>query len=216
MSKQIKQTRYAMRSAEVRATDGAAAVIVGTPVVFNEESEDLGGFREIIVPGAFGAVADQSTPIYQAHRSELVLGRVGNTATAEERNDGIHITVTPPASAAWVVDSIRRGDAPGMSFGFRTDYWDPAMVNIQFDRERDVMIAKVMQGEIMEYSAGVAIPAYPQTDSEVRDRMVAMRSSALSDPDGVNDNPEVRRNLVHLALRARELSLVQIKMQLNT
>lgn len=152
---------------EIREADGQPARIVGRAVPFGELSVDLGGWREIIVAGAFDIAGDIRS-LWQ-HNAAQVLGRTTAgtmTLTADER--GIYPDIMVP-DTQWARDalvSLRRGDVSGFSFGFyvREDNW---MVT---GRE---IVRQVLRGELLEVSP-VTFPAYPTTSAQARDQAAAL------------------------------------------
>lgn len=152
--------------AEIRAvSDGdEARKIAGTAAVFNELSLDLGGFRERILPGAFAKTLEEGSTkkAYWNHNSDRVLGSTkSGTLMLEERDNGLYFEITPPEWASEHMESIERGDVDQMSFGFRTvkDRW--------FKDEDGRVIRDLVEVQLFEVSP-VAMPAYPQTDAQVR------------------------------------------------
>lgn len=104
-------------------------VIRGYGAVFNSLSQNLGGFREKIAPGAFARSIKGNPDIVSLfnHESSMLLGRTGaGTLTVREDKNGLFIEVNPPEHRMDVVNSIKRGDVPGMSFQFTTlkDSWE--------------------------------------------------------------------------------------------
>jgi len=98
--------------------------IVGYAAVYNSLSEDLGGFREIIRPGAFADA--MSGDVMARYNHERLIGRtVSGTLRLSEDSKGLRYEVDPPKTAADVVESIERGDVRGSSFAFHTieDEW---------------------------------------------------------------------------------------------
>lgn len=99
------------------------ARLEGYAVVFGSMSEDLGGFREIIEPGAFGeALGDR--PDVRAlfnHDPSYVLGRTTNgTLALMQDAHGLRMAVTLPGTsyAGDVYALVERGDVNQMSFAF--------------------------------------------------------------------------------------------------
>lgn len=178
---------------EIRETDGISR-IVGRAVPFGELSVDLGGWREIIVAGAFDIDGDIRS-LWQ-HDSSRVLGRTTAGTmrlTADER--GIYPDITPP-NTTWAQDalvSLKRGDVSGFSFGFyvEEDNWVVAGKEI---------VRQVLRGQLLEVSP-VTFPAYPTTSAQVRNQAQALRAQFLAS----NDQPEaVRRVRDQLRIRVRE------------
>ena len=106
--------------------------LVGYAAVFNSESRDLGGFIEVIRPGAFTRSLTESSDDILAlysHDVGAVLGRVGaGTLKLAEDERGLSYSIDLPATreAQDLKVLVERGDVSGASFGFRVveEEWD--------------------------------------------------------------------------------------------
>lgn len=165
---EIERRTIAIKELRVAQKDDAP-VIEGYAAVFNQLSEDLGGFREQIKPGAFAdtIAADDIRALWN-HDSNYVLGRnVAGTLELEEDSHGLKIRVTPP-DTQWARDlvvSIKRGDVDQMSFGFRT-------VSDSWHKQDDYMVRDLEKVKLYDVSP-VTYPAYPQTVVSARDILQA-------------------------------------------
>ena len=146
--------------------DGKIAKIIGYAAVFDSFSEDFGGWREKIEPGAFAkSIKTDDIRALIDHNSSLVLGRnrAGTLHLAEDKH-GLLVEITPPETNAGrdIIVSIERGDVTGMSFRFETgeDAWN-------VENGQDVRTLKRVK--LFDISA-VTFPAYPETDVAVRSR----------------------------------------------
>ena len=72
--------------AELRADGGRT--VSGYAALYNSESEDLGGFREVIAPGAFRSVLQKSPDVILNfnHDANYILGRT-SAGTLQLRED---------------------------------------------------------------------------------------------------------------------------------
>jgi HK97 family phage prohead protease len=109
--------------------------LAGYAAVFNSPSQDLGGFTEIVKPGAFTrTLASGADPLALVqHMPQLVLGRrsAGTLRLQEDaRGLAFEIDMPPTQAAADLLVSVQRGDVRGASFAFSTpaggDKWDVA------------------------------------------------------------------------------------------
>jgi len=192
---------------ELRAVtdDKGLRKIIGYAAVFNALSEDLGGFREKIDPGAFAKtiVADDIRAL-KNHNSDYVLGRnTKKTLILAEDQRGLKIEIIPP-DAQWARDlmvSIDRGDIDQMSFGFRT-------IAHRWEGEGADEIRTLMEVKLFDVSP-VTFPAYPDTEVSLRYTEAALRSheewkSAAVPPggNGGTDDPAII-----IGLRRKKLEL---------
>ncbi len=143
---------------------GGLPVIVGRAAVFDALSEDLGGFRERVAPGAFAAtIAEDDIRALINHSPDYVLGRnrAGTLKLAED-GEGLSVRITPPDTsyARDLIASIERGDMSGMSFGFRT-------ITDEWNIEDGETVRALKAVRLFDVSA-VTFPAYLQTDVAVR------------------------------------------------
>jgi hypothetical protein len=149
-----------------RREDGPAK-IVGHAAVFNSLSEDLGGFREQIAPGAFAdAVKTDDVRALWNHNPDYVLGRNrAKTLTLSEDSRGLKIEVDPPDTqfARDLMVSIERGDVSQMSFAFSV------RANGQnWGKDDDGQVVRTLTNVRLFDVSPVTYPAYQQTDVAVR------------------------------------------------
>jgi HK97 family phage prohead protease len=141
-----------------------APKIVGHAALFNSLSQDLGGFREQIAPGAFAdSIKSDDIRALWNHDPNYVLGRnKSGTLILKEDKQGLAIECTPP-DATWAEDllvSMRRGDVDQMSFGFQTieDHWDET---------EGGYVRTLLKVKLFDVSP-VTYPAYTETSVAVR------------------------------------------------
>jgi HK97 family phage prohead protease len=178
-SKQAGREERAFQIAEVRLReeDGRPPVIVGHAAVFDEFSEDLGGFRERIQPGAFTKTLQEAdVRALWNHDPNYVLGRTKNgTLSLREDKRGLAFEVTPPETQ-WASDclvSIRRGDVDQMSFGFHT-------VRDEWTKSEDDQITRTLIEVALYDVSPVTFPAYPQTNAEVRAKVSELQQATAA------------------------------------
>lgn len=153
---------------EVRAEDGGDPVIAGRGIPYGEWSEDLGGFRERLMPGTFRvSIADDDIRALFNHNADIVLGRKSNgTLRLNESERGVmyEVDVNPDdADALSAVARIKRGDITGNSFGFMIENRED-----QEWEERDGMMWRTIKRATLRELGPQTFPAYPTSDVGVR------------------------------------------------
>lgn len=135
-------------------------VLVGHCIVFNVRSVDLGGFVEIVRPGAVARALAPDANIVALfdHQSGAVLGRTPKTLRLSTDATGLAFELTPPATQVGqdVLALVERGDLAGGSFGFRT-------VTDAWSHDGDQVVRELLDIEIAEISL-TAFPTYRETD----------------------------------------------------
>jgi uncharacterized protein len=142
-------------------------IIRGHAAVFNKLSENLGGFRERIRPGAFTRTLEKKPDVRALfnHDANYILGRTkSSTLRVSQDVSGLAYEIDPPntSMAKDVVESISRGDIDQSSFGFYviTDEWH---------KEGGEMIRELVEIDLNNGDVSpVTYPAYPQTSVEAR------------------------------------------------
>jgi len=164
-----RERRYLSEEIEYRA-EGGRGRIRGYAAVFNSFSEDLGGFREIIRPGAFkNAISSgQDTRGLFNHDPNIVLGRTtAGTLRLSEDKRGLRYEIDVPDTqqARDLVTLLKRGDVSGSSFSFTIAPGGEA-----WRTEGEQMIREITNiGTLYDVSA-VTFPAYGATVSEAARR----------------------------------------------
>jgi HK97 family phage prohead protease len=139
--------------------------LVGYAAVFGRPSHDLGGFIEIIEPGAFTRTLRESPDVFALidHNTSLVLGRTkSGTLKLTEDAHGLRAEITPPDTiyARDLLASVGRGDVAGMSFRF----FNP---RAEFRNEGGRVVRRMFEVGLREVSV-LPIPAYPDTSVALR------------------------------------------------
>ncbi|MGD9879016.1 MAG: HK97 family phage prohead protease [Hyphomicrobiaceae bacterium] len=153
---------------KIEARAEGKRTLVGHAAVFNQLSEDLGGFREQITPGAFiEAIEKDDVRALFNHDPNFVLGR-NRSKTLELTEDarGLAIEIDLPDTPTirdLVVAPIERGDVSQMSFAFSVR---PGGQDWAKDDEGRV-IRTLKKLRLFDVSP-VTYPAYPQTDVAAR------------------------------------------------
>lgn len=158
-------------TAEVRAdpaNESSASRIIGYGAVFNQRSENLGGFREIIMPNAFDDVLDQDIRGLFNHDSNYVLGRTGaGTMALTVDETGLQYDITAPDTQTirdLVLTPMQRGDINQSSFTFVVardgDKW--------YEDDEGVVVREIHSVQRIFDVGPVSIPAYPDTTAASR------------------------------------------------
>lgn len=153
---------------ELRAAGGKTPRLVGYAAVFNSPSADLGGFTEIVRPGAFKRTLASNTadPLaLMEHMRHVVLGRrSAGTLRLGEDAKGLHFEIDPPDTTAArdLLVSIERGDVKGASFAFVV----PAGGD-KWEARGDTVTRELRDVSLHEITV-TAQPAYPDTEVALR------------------------------------------------
>lgn len=143
----------------------------GHAAVFNRLSDDLGGFRELLEPGAFRAALRKQpdAKLLYNHDPNYVLARtMSGSLELREDTEGLHVFARVDRRISWVEDlrtSMMRGDVDQMSFAFTVadggDDWATADGDIIRTIRQDG-VSDLFDVSIVTY------PAYPQTSVNMR------------------------------------------------
>lgn len=143
----------------------------GHAAVFNQLSDDLGGFREQIVPGAFADALGVDKADVRAlfnHDPNFVLGRTASgTLRLKEDSRGLAFECDVPDTQTvrdLVLAPIERGDISHMSFQFGVKPGGQDWAND--DEGRTIRTLKSLR--LFDVSP-VTFPAYRQTDVALRE-----------------------------------------------
>lgn len=196
MPNEIERRTISIDGLKIETRDDAAPRITGHAAVFDSLSENLGGFREIIKPGAFAKSIEQDDirALFN-HNPDMVLGRNrANTLRLREDEHGLAIEIDPPDTqvARDLMVSMSRGDVTQMSFGFRVraggSSWD--------EDENGDIIRTLTDVSLFDVSP-VVYPAYPETDVAVREMRSWESANTMRHAHAQN---ELKRMAMRLAL----------------
>lgn len=152
--------------AEFRKQDTEQPKIIGYGAVFNSLSENLGGFQEVIMPGAFADTLGDDVRALMNHDANLILGRtIAGTLKLAEDNIGLLYEIDPPQTsyAKDLLLSIQRGDIDQSSFGFQVleESW-------KSPTDDNPLPIRVLHKVRLFDVSPVTFPAYPTTTVSAR------------------------------------------------
>lgn len=126
--KEIRNTNF-----ELRALENDSRMVEGYAIVFNSESNDLGGFQEIIDKRALDGVIEKSDILCLLNHNEdkgvLARSKFGKGSLALEVDEkGLKYLFEAPNTALGdeLLEGIKRGDITTSSFAFTVgkDNWE--------------------------------------------------------------------------------------------
>lgn len=159
------ERRYTPVPVELRAAKEDRKTIAGYAAVFNRESENLGGFVEVVNPAFFNKSRGDGWPsVLARYNHELLLGTTkAGTLRLQLDDTGLWYDVDPPQARADILELVSRGDVDKSSFAFRVyeggDEW--GTTDQGFPRRT------LLSGQLVDV-APVDMPAYPDTTSGLR------------------------------------------------
>jgi len=143
--------------------DGDKPTVVGYGAVFNSQSNDLGGFREFIAPGAFDGRLEDDVRFLVNHDANLILARTTNGTlrlSVDEKGLRYEADLPNTSTARDLMELLKNGTISQSSFAFTVeeDSWEVKDgMNIR-------TIDKVSQ--LFDVSS-VVFPAYSSASSSV-------------------------------------------------
>jgi len=170
-----------IRELRVDSAEGKPTKISGYAALYGSMSYDLGGFREIIAPGAFRdsvAGAEDIRALF-AHDDQKLLGRTSSgTLRLREDDTGLGFELDCPDDVSYARDLLslaKRKDIRGMSFGFNIDNPKEDQSWAKSGGQLIRTLKKVRVGEI----SFVSNPAYPGTNGQFAMREVRVDPAAV-------------------------------------
>tara|TARA_R110000851_G_scaffold132737_3_gene267278 strand:+ start:1443 stop:2366 length:924 start_codon:yes stop_codon:yes gene_type:complete len=169
--------------------DNESRTVEGYASVFNSMSEDLGGFREIIKPGAFtNAMNDDVRALYN-HDSNYLLARTASGTLELWQDDkglGYRFEMPNTSYGNDMLELFRRGDLSQSSFGFTVEKDSWKLENGQQVRYIESV------SSLFDVSA-VVYPAYVSSSSGLRsteapEAEVATKDATEEQKEEVNYN----------------------------
>jgi uncharacterized protein len=178
---------------DVGSLDTRGRTVHGYASVYNVLSEDLGGYREKIAPGAFAGVLDNDVRALLNHDPNEVLGRTkSGTLRLFDEQRGLRFELDLPDSPLGenMRSAIRRGDLDGASFRFEVgdEAWDGDVRTVKAVKSlHDVTLA--------------TYPSYPAASVELRTKPTTSKEETTMDESitkevedaVVDDEPETEK-----------------------
>jgi len=158
--------------------EGKVPHLVGYAARFNSKSVDLGGFVEVIKPGAFkrALAGEPDVCAFVNHNEDLMLGRTrAGTVQLLEDERGLKVDITPPPTQAGkdAIENVRLGNYVGMSFAFRA-------VEETWHSKVKPPLRELLDVDLFDVSV-VTFPAYPKTEVGLRSLEQARVAQVLAD-----------------------------------
>ena len=179
MSLKTKGNEMETRSSRIEdvrvstAEDGSHSVS-GYAIVFNSPSVDLGGFTEIVAPGALARTLLENPDVLclRDHKPEMLLGRTkAGTLSLSTDDKGLRFTCNLPntTTANDLAANLQRQDIDSCSFGMQVvdDKW--------VSDSAGNVVRTLLDINVFEISV-VSFPAYEATSASIRTAPLEIRS----------------------------------------
>jgi len=185
-----------------KSDDKNPAHVTGHAAVFDQLSENLGGFFEKIAPGAFDGVLNDDVRALFNHDPNLILGRTAaKTLKLSVDTTGLKVDFSIPDTSYGrdLIVSLERGDINQMSFGFKVEEeeWNE-------DETTGAVIRTITKVKRLFDISPITFPAYPQTDVAKRSMdewKESIKAQIHPDDDLARSHNERNRDLMILSLQ---------------
>lgn len=172
---------------EIRAEEGKPVQLNGL-VKVNVRSVDLGGFREMLMPGCFDAVMDNDVRGLKNHDENLILGRTKSGTLRmkldEGGNLGYVIDLPDTTAGRDIQVEVKRGDIDGTSFAFRV-----APDGERWIEESDgTILRQIIKLLLLRDLSPVVYPAYPDDEVSLRSEYEAYKEKNKPQGDEPDDD----------------------------
>ena len=160
---------------ELRAEEGDGMTFTGYASVFNSSSEDLGGFREFVAPGAFKRSLQARNEIkllWNHDTSEPLASVRGGSLQLVEDSHGLKVTAKLPNTTRGrdVAELLRSKVIDSMSFGF----------NVIKDSWSNNGSVRTLESVRLSEVSVVTFPAYQATTAQVRSMAPSIDADELA------------------------------------
>lgn len=187
--------------------------VTGYAAIYNSRSEDLGGFYEIIAPGAFDeAIKESDVRALVNHDPNKILARSNRgkgTLQLTVDSNGLGYRFEAPDTTAGndLIISLKRGDINQSSFGFTVSKDDQ-----EWREENGETIRTIKKVKRLFDVSPVTYPAY--LDTSVAQR--SLKSFQEDKKENEKPNPELREETNEQTknnnrLKQQELELMKLK-----
>lgn len=166
MNRQLEHR--AIRGLEHRAAkDGFIGTLSGYAAVWDSESQDFGGWREVLSRGCFKKSLQNRDDVFAfyQHDSDKVLARTkaGNLRLAEDdKGLRIEMDLIDTQLNRDVLAQVRSGNVDSMSFGMPAD-----TIKARWESRGDYALRTIESADLVEVSI-VTFPAYTATEVSAR------------------------------------------------
>lgn len=207
MSKLINEIERRFYTAEIRLEEvEGQRRIVGYAAVFDQLSEVMWDWREMIAPGAFSSVLERGDDVRALvnHDANMILGRISNgTLILRQDDHGLRYEITPPDTsyARDLMISLERGDINQSSFGFwvNEERWETI---------NELNIRTLIDFKRLFDVSPVTFPAYPVTSAEARAMADELRKQNAVGGGASAEDAGNQGAVGRLALQRRRLDLL--------
>lgn len=181
MREELEIRYYKPEELRVEAADGCKR-ISGMAVPYGSPSEDLGGFREVIEPGAFAdSLAGGNDIVADVEHSKMdrkLAKRSRGTLELRDTQPGLYATISLPATSVGrdTEEEVRGGLLDGMSIGMK-------VLKDSFAGKAGEVVRHVHKAILRSVSL-TGFPAYPQTAGTVALRSLEAYRTAAELEDG--------------------------------
>lgn len=198
-----------IRTSDINAVDDEQMKIQGYALRFNEESNDLGGFTEVITPEALKEANMSDVRMLIDHNSSYVIGRTtANTLELEVTEEGLYFRCTLPNTsyARDIYENIKLGNVRECSFGMIVDSNDGDTFE---KRDNGMYFRTINKIQTIFDCSVVSFPAY--STSSVEPALRSIEAIKEEEQQAIQDKHDEEQRKLDLEITKLQLDLLRLK-----